>query len=151
MLGNGFFDAAPGNGLYLELDGSSNNAARLESKTAFSFAPGDTVTLTFDILGNRGSNETLQVSLGSILNGTFTQNDVGLNTLNGTVLSATSENLIFDHAGDDNNGLLLDNVVLTSTSVPEFTPTLGFILIGGIFGITRCKKHRQANTLNCHS
>ncbi len=35
-----------------------------------------------------------------------------------------------------------------STSVPfEFSPTTGLFLVGGIFGLKRYVKHRQANKL----
>lgn len=51
LLGNGFFDFYPGNGLYLDLDGSTTNAATLTSRDAFSFSQNDNVTLTFDLAG----------------------------------------------------------------------------------------------------
>ena len=52
LIGNGFFDYLPGNGLYLDLDGSTGNAGKLESKTTYSFNPGDIVELKFNLAGS---------------------------------------------------------------------------------------------------
>ena len=56
LLGNGFFDFYQGNGLYLDLDGSTSNAATLTSSDIFSFSQNDSVTLTFDLAGPCGTS-----------------------------------------------------------------------------------------------
>ncbi|MCP3869864.1 MAG: hypothetical protein GY703_17580 [Gammaproteobacteria bacterium] len=38
LLGNGFIDFYPGGGLYIDLDGTTGNAATLESKAIFSLS-----------------------------------------------------------------------------------------------------------------
>jgi hypothetical protein len=136
-------DDVPGNGLYVDLDGGTFDAGTMESKTAFSFNPGDDVTLTFSILGSNGSGNQMTVSLGSLFSNTFTDVDSGIQTINTTVGALTSATLVFDHAGGDNQGLLIDNVNLSvSAAVPfEFSPSLGLLLVGAGFGIKRGRNY----------
>ena len=51
-----FFDFLPGNGRYVDMDGSTNQAGRLESKASFTINPGDSYLLTFDLAGNQRNN-----------------------------------------------------------------------------------------------
>lgn len=153
LIGNGFFDFAPGNGLYLDLDGSTLNAGRIESKSIFSFNPGDTIDLSFDILGQNPefdtSNNQVTVTLGNLLNETFSLDDLGTITRQIQVTSAETTNLIFDHAGGDNGGLLLDNVRLDvdSETVTERTPEPS-ILIGllSLSSLSLFKKYNKKAT-----
>lgn len=140
VLGPGFFNFYPGNGNYLDLDGGTFNAARLESKTLFTLDPGD-YTLSFS-LGTNGAGNSMLTSVGSVFSETFTTAQAGAQptfatiTRNFTVLSGTTGRIIFDHAGGDNGGLVLDNVTLTFTAAggaaaPE-PGTLGLLLLGGV-------------------
>ena len=166
LLGNGTIDFFPGNGLYLDLDGTSNDAARLESATTFSFAAGDTATLTFDLAGpcstfspicsrfaniDNGDNE-VAVSLGSLFQETFTFDfDEPSNTTGEVfetitrvipIAAAANVNLVFDHAGGDQIGLILDNVQLTvqSASIPE--PAAAGLLLVGLAGLVISARRR---------
>jgi Glycosyl hydrolase family 9/FG-GAP-like repeat len=117
LLGTGFQqDLIPGNGLYLDLDGTTNNAGRIESKSTFSFNAGDQVTLSFYLAGSqRGDSNSVIVSLGNLFTETFTRNSsdpLTKITRSFVVSTLTSSKLIFDHLGGDNLGLLLDNVEL---------------------------------------
>jgi hypothetical protein len=153
LNGNGFFDYLPGNGLYLDLDGTTNNAARLESKTTYSFNPGDIVELNFNLAGSqRGDTNSVTVSLGSLLNEVFTlDSSASFTTITRsfTVASATNAELVFDHSGGDNFGLFLDNVKLSvnpqtpPTSVPEPGSTLGILALG-VLGVGSRFKHKLA-------
>ncbi len=128
LIGNGFFDFFPGNGLYLDMDGSSANAGTLQSKLVFDFNTGDTITLMFDILGqNPGftSDNVMTVSLGSLLSETFDVSNTGTIIRTIDVTTDITTNLIFDHAGGDFGGLILDNVKLENTPVPEPLTILG--------------------------
>jgi Glycosyl hydrolase family 9/FG-GAP-like repeat len=121
LLGVGFAqDLLPGNGLYLDLDGTSNNAGRLESKSLFSFNAGDQITLSFDLAGSqRGDSNSVTVVLGGLYAETFTRNSSDpftKITRSFSVGAATKGKLVFDHAGGDNLGLLLDNVELVNQS-----------------------------------
>jgi len=118
LVGPGLFDILPGNGLYVDLDGSSQNAGRMESKTTFSLLPG-AYELQFDLAGNQNrafGPDTVVVSLGPVFNEEITlEPDVPLTTFtrNLIVTEATDAKLVFDHAGGRNIGLLLDNVSLS--------------------------------------
>lgn len=130
VIGNpNFFDLRPGNGRYLDLDGSSRNAGKITSKTTFSFNPGDFITLQFDLAGSqRSDSNSVTVSLGSLFSETFTlSSSVPFGTITRTFnpTSATNAQLMFDHAGGDNLGLLLDNVNLSVQPVPEPLTILG--------------------------
>jgi hypothetical protein len=60
LLGNGFLDLLPGNGLYVEL-AENNHQATLQSIEQFTLNPGDTYDIQFDLAGN---NETYTPSAG---------------------------------------------------------------------------------------
>ncbi len=125
-------DVLPGNGLYVDLDGSSFNAGRLESKTEFALTPG-TYELQFQLAGStsNGSN-SVAISLGAAFSETVTraQNapfSTETRTIN--VAAATSGRIVFDNAGNDNFGALLGRVKLTNT-------TTGAVLIDDNFEMT---------------
>jgi Ca2+-binding RTX toxin-like protein len=119
LIGNGYFDVLEGNGLYLDLDGTTFKAGRLESKSSFNFSPGDQVVLSFSLAGSqRDGKNSVDVSLGNLyresfeLSGTEPFRKI---TRSFTVTSITSGRLVFDHEkeGSNNLGLLLDNVELS--------------------------------------
>lgn len=68
LCGNGFCDVLPGNGLYVDMDGSTGNAGKLTSVATFTLTPGLTYTLSFDLAGNQrggtGDAVTVQVAMG---------------------------------------------------------------------------------------
>ncbi|HIK06056.1 MAG TPA: PEP-CTERM sorting domain-containing protein [Trichormus sp. M33_DOE_039] len=154
LIGNpNFFDLIPGNGRYVDLDGSTANSGILASKTAFNFNAGDVVNLVFDLAGNRrdGQSDSVTVSLGSLFNETFTlASNQGFTTFTRTinVTSATTANLAFAGAGGDNIGLLLDDVILESTaptSVPEPASILGLLAFGALGIGSLSQRQQQAN------
>lgn len=136
LIGTGFFDLYPGNGNYVDLDGSSGNgntptAGKLESILTFGAG---TYTLSFDLGGNaRGAaNQTTVVSLGgttiasldlassdALTNHTFT-----FTTAGGTLTFA-------DLGPSDQQGNILDNVSLSA--VPE--PATWAMMLLGFFGL----------------
>jgi hypothetical protein len=150
LIGNGFFDFYPGNGLYVDLDGSTFSAGRLESRTLFTLAPGD-YELRFDLGNNSSFGElnTMTVSLGSVYSEVFSrQGVVPLDTIvrNITVTAPTTGRLVFDQDGGDNAGLIIDNVVLTSLqgAVPE--PS-AWVLSGlGVLGLLAYGWRRRKTT-----
>ena len=135
LIGNGFYDFFPGQGLFLDLDGTTNHAGTLVSKTAFTFNPGQVVELSFNLLGQNYymiQNNSLTVSLGDLFAETFSVADRGLVTRQFSVEELTTANLIFDHAGGDQGGLLLDEVTLVVKDVPEPSSVLGLLAVGAL-------------------
>ncbi|WP_217385551.1 Ig-like domain-containing protein [Dolichospermum sp. UHCC 0259] len=118
LIGNGSNDLLPGNGLYLDLDGTNRNAGNLVSQKTFTLNPG-IYTLQFSLAGSqRGDRNSVTVSFADIFSETFTlDSNAPFTTYTRTisVANSTTGNLILDHAGGDNRGLLLDNVKLSQT------------------------------------
>jgi len=131
VIGSRFFNFYPGNGHYLDLDGSTRNAGKITTNTLFSLTPGMTYLLDFDLGGStRGDTNSVVVSLGSYSE-TFTlASGASLQHVTRaiTVLGGMSSSLSFDHAGGDNMGLILDNVNVSA--VPE--PSTYALLLAGL-------------------
>jgi hypothetical protein len=145
----GSFDFYPGNGHYLDLDGSSGNAGKITTNTAFNLLPG-TYTLNFQLGGStRGDSNSVTVALGSIYNEVFTLAfNAGLQNISRTITlaaAAGSGALSFENAGGDNLGLILDDVSLdfsrVQTDVPE-PSSLALLALGGIAGVARRRRAR---------
>jgi hypothetical protein len=130
------YDLIPGNGLYVDLDGTTGNGAvpaGTITSTAIALGAG-TYQLSFSLAGDqRGGTANTQISvltgvvapyvitLGS--SSPFTTYTVGF-----TLASAQSVNLVFsDTDAADQMGALLDNVVLTSVGVPDGGMTVGLL------------------------
>jgi hypothetical protein len=116
LHGNGFHDVQPGRGLYVDLDGTCNQAGTIETKAAFDLQPGDYV-LEFWLAGNsrREGRDTVDVNLGTLYQEQFIlrrRDDFALYTRPLSVTTATTARLRFKHMGGDDHGILLDLVRL---------------------------------------
>jgi hypothetical protein len=116
LHGNGFFDVLRNDGLYVDLDGSCGRAGTIESKTAFSLAPGGYV-LEFWLAGNRRDDrpDTVVVSLGTLFTEQFVlARDAPFRQLTRSVSATapTQARLRFAHQGGDDQGILLDQIRL---------------------------------------
>lgn len=112
---------AGGSGKCVDLDGSTGNAGILTS-SLLSLAAG-TYNLSFDISGNQrnGSADSFTLALGGFLNESFNLSASApwqTVTRSFTVSSNTANSIVFNHAGGDNIGIMLDNVSLSKTDVP---------------------------------
>ncbi len=125
LIGNGFFDFQPGNGLYIDMDGSTGDAG-LMSVDPIPVAAGSYL-LEFDIAGSwrtPGTEGVLFEIFGTsvtYVTGSVTafSPDIPFTHIALPFVVGAPDGLrfSFEGVGGDNIGLLLDNVQLTS--VPE--------------------------------
>ena len=153
LIGNGYFDAVPGSGLYVDLSGNSNGS--LTSSTEYALAPG-AYELQFDLSNpDRGGYDvaanSTTVTLGSVYSQTFqlpVADAFTTFTEDFTVSSATTGFLSFAENNPTPTGDYLDNVSLTQLSdpVPEASTTVSFglLLALGLGGVIAVRKKRQA-------
>lgn len=120
LIGNGLFDFKPGNGLYVDINGTTGKSGTIESKTNFALGIG-TFTLKFDLAGSQRAFsplDSITVSLGNLFSQTFTKaftDPFQTITITGTNNSNTTGSLTFGSPIGDGDlaGLLIDNVQLT--------------------------------------
>jgi hypothetical protein len=141
IVGPGYFDMLPGNGGYVDLDGSTGSAGLLFTNVVGSAS--GTYTVTFDLAGNqRGSTESVLVTFGTTTQ-TFTLNSSDPFAAYSLTTSASSGPLLLsfqDVNSHDNIGALLDNVSVSS--VPE--PAMGSLLLAGLGALGFAARRRRA-------
>lgn len=142
LIGTGFFDFYPGNGNYVDLDGSTagdNPAGQIT--TNMIFGPG-AYSLSFDLGGStRGDTNTVLVQLGDFSSMLTLASAVPLTTFSFTFNTAASGALSFANLGrSDSFGLILDNVEVSSSAVPE-PSSWGMLILG--FAITGLALRRR--------
>lgn len=105
-------------GAWVDLDGSSSNSGRFETKSSFNFSAGTIYTLSFDYQ-TTGNSNTADVSVGTATFQVGTSTG-GWQSFSNTFsfASDTSAKLAFQDLGNDNVGLGIDNVRIASP-VPE--------------------------------
>lgn len=139
LIGNGFFDLFPGHGLYVDMDGTTSQSGRIETKVPFLLSPGFTYTLQYDLAGNnRGAPaNTVQISLGGFSVTHVLPTTLPFTTFTDvfTVGAPIAGNLIVDQIDNNNNrlGALLDNVSLSAVVIP--VPPTVFMLGSGLLGL----------------
>ena len=115
LHGNGLFDVQPGNGLYVDLDGSCASGGTIETKQSFTLQPGNYI-LEFWMAGNNriSGSDTVNVSMGSFQEQFVLQqkDKFELRTRNISVPSQTAVKIRFQNLGGDGRGGLVDLVRL---------------------------------------
>jgi hypothetical protein len=116
LHGPGSIDPMPGNGLYIDMDGSCDSAGRMESKEVFDLAV-KTYKLEMVIGGNNqnGPTDNMTITLGSWSETITVPEDEPFNIRTYTipVTAATNARLVLDHAGADKQGILIDAIRLS--------------------------------------
>ena len=122
LIGNGFFDDYPGNGLYVDLDGTKDAATMTSAVIAVS--PG-LYQLDFDLGENPGEPKSnkARVSVGDAFSEVFTSDDAGVaptfvSVQRQFLISEAAVSIVFDHEGGDSAGLYIDNVSLSLVPCP---------------------------------
>jgi hypothetical protein len=130
----GFFEFYPGNGLYVDLDGTSGNAGTFTTKSLFD--PGQ-YQLSFKLGGSaRGTSESVTVSFGTFTELFTRASSDPLNTVTRLVTLSSPGALSFKNAGGDNIGAILDDVNVKPIPTPALLPGL----IGLGVGLLRKRK-----------
>jgi hypothetical protein len=145
IIGNGFFDFYPGNGAFIDLDGSTNDAGALSH--SFSLTGGVTYNASFTLGGStRGDSNIVDVSFGTASQSfTLASNDpLALFTLGFTPAADGSYALTIANQGGDSLGAILLDVEVTH-AIPE-PETYALMLAGlGILGVV---SRRRKNAVN---
>ena len=147
LIGNGFFDFYPGNGLYVDLDGSTNDAG-LMTADPFILGPGS-YTLSFYLGGStRGdAPNAVNVNVTGLLGGSYASPTYTLASSDPLALKQVGFTIgvpgdllwfSFQNAGGDNVGAILDNVSLDSNETAPVPEPASMLLLGsGIVAVAR--------------
>jgi hypothetical protein len=121
-IGKGFYDFYPGNGVFLDMDGSVFEAGTIRTRTRFSLVAGETYRIAFSLGVNGTAAERLRFGFADLA--TFGKRIAaggirpGMQQVSRTFTASQDQSaaLFFRAFGKDNRGPVLDNVVLTSLS-----------------------------------
>lgn len=129
LIANGSFGLT-GNGMFVDMDGSSANAGTMTTRSGFNIQPGYLYRLSFRLSGNRRSNQVdiLHVSFGTAYAENFSDPyTTAWHTVSREFTAASSQTafLAFAHDGGDNVGMMIDEVVLEVVPEPTSLIALG--------------------------
>lgn len=137
LIGNGYFDFYPGNGLYVDLDGSSGQPGMIY--TSLELAAGS-YRLEFDLGGStRGESNMVGVIAGSSME-TYTLASSDPLTRRAIDFTSNGDGPVmigFRNDGWDNMGAILDNV-----TVSTLVPAPGSAMLAGMGVLCLARRRR---------
>ncbi len=143
LIGNGYFDFGfAANELFVDLDGSTNNAGIFSTTSEFTFEAGVQYELKFELAGNQrvNTNETVDIDIvaGGLLDETVVigVNDGFTEFVFTFIGDGSTGRLQFENLGGDNIGALLDNVQLSVIPLPQ-TGALAGVGLLSVAGLRR--------------
>ncbi len=154
VIGTGFFDFYPGNGNYIDMNGSTGQSGGIHTANAFNFLAGKTYTVSFNYGNNafsagNGSTETLIADVLGFPGVTINQIGSIVSYLTSgfsfTPTANFSSALYFKGSGSndgDNGGIVLDNVSLSVVPVPATFPLLAAGL--GVLGFASRRRRAKS-------
>lgn len=148
VIGTGFFDFYPGNGNYVDLNGSTFQAGTIEQDIS-GLTVGTAYTLTFDYAFNTNSGNDEVLSFGidgvtTVVPLTGAPPAFQTYTYNFTYTGA-DDTLFFADAGTtpgDNGGPVIDNILIATAAVP--LPASGLLLLGALGAAGLARRRRKA-------
>jgi hypothetical protein len=134
-----YYDFLPGNGRYIDLDGSTGDAGVLSK--VFSFTAGTKYTVSFDLAGNmrNAGNDIVDVNFGTTSTTYTLSSTDGFANHSLAFLPSISGNYVlsFGDRGADNMGALLDDVKVVTP-----IPAAIWLFASGLAGLMAAKRKK---------
>lgn len=115
LHGNGHFDVQPGNGIYIDMDGTCWDAGTIETKQTYQLVPDEQYLFEIWLAGNnRGyERDTLDITIGTVYTEQFifeSDKEFELFTRELSTSEPQDVKVTLSHYGGDNQGILVDLV-----------------------------------------